>query len=105
MTPEGAVKKIIDRELLRLREAKVPLYWHKPVMNGMGAPTLDYVGSSYGRYFTIEAKKDAKTKPTAIQEKTMAAIRASGGTCFVVYDGETMRDFVLWALEGGEVVR
>lgn len=99
MTPEGKVKEKIDKALKALKEQGHLIYKHKPVQNGMGAPTLDYIGCSYGRYFAIEAKKDAKTHPTAVQEQTMAEIRCAGGQTFVVCDEATLGDFTRWAQE------
>jgi hypothetical protein len=98
MTPEGRVKARIDKALKALRDAGHLIYWHKPVQNGMGAPTLDYIGCSYGRYFAIEAKAPGE-KPTLRQELTMAEIRGAGGQAFVVSEDIHINEFVRWAQE------
>lgn len=81
MTPEGKIKQGIDRVLADAWHC----YWHKPVQNGMGKPTLDYIGCSHGRYFAIEAKAPGG-KPTLRQENTIKEIRAAGGVVFVIDD-------------------
>lgn len=95
MTPEGKVKVLVDRAIVKLREAGDALYTHKPVMNGMGAPTLDYVGCAWGFYFTIETKAPGK-KPTPIQEQTMGKINDARGTTFVIDGPEGVFEFVAW---------
>ena len=78
MTPEGKVKERV-KKLLK----KYGVYYHMPVMNGMGAPTLDFVCCHNGRYLTIETKAPGQ-KPTKRQELTMASVTAAGGYVFVV---------------------
>lgn len=77
-TPEHKVKEKV-KKLLR----KYGVYWHCPVMNGMGSPTLDFVCCLNGRYITIETKAPGG-KPTKRQEITMGEVRAAGGFVFVV---------------------
>lgn len=92
MTPEARVKEIIKRELKR-----VGAYWHMPMMNGMGAPTLDFVGCLRGRYFVIEAKAPG-AKPTARQLITMSQIEAARGATFWIDGSElSINTFRLWA--------
>ena len=93
-TPEGKVKDAIKRTL-----AEYGAYRHMPVQNGMGAPTLDFVGCHDGRYFAIEAKAPGK-RPTARQENTMRAIRAAGGKVFVIDSEDDHYELRRW-LEGG----
>jgi hypothetical protein len=81
MTPEGKVKMQV-KHLLK----KFNMYWHCPVQNGMGSPSLDFICCHHGHYLAIETKAPGK-KLTERQEQTVAQIRASGGTVFVV-DGE-----------------
>jgi hypothetical protein len=95
MTPEGKIKTALDRALVKLRELGHALYWHKPVMNGMGAPTLDYVGCCWSFYFTIETKAPGK-KPTAIQEQTIGKVQTAHGTAFVIDSEELVAQFVAW---------
>lgn len=96
MTPEGEVKKEIDREIKEMKDDGVPLYSHRPVQNGMGAPTLDYIGCCKGNYFAIEAKAPDK-EPTLRQEDTMKKIREAGGETFVINDNISLAHFVKWA--------
>lgn len=78
MTPEGKVKEKIKRLLHRYG-----IYYHMPVMNGMGAPTLDFIACPNGRFMSIEAKVDGKDL-TARQKVTKADMEASGGFVFRV---------------------
>jgi hypothetical protein len=96
MTPEGRVKQAIDRSIVKLRESGVPIYSHKPVQNGMGMPTLDYIGCCGGRYFAIEAKAPGKTL-TPRQETTRHSIMAASGVVFEVRDALGVQLFEEWA--------
>lgn len=79
MTPEGKIKAQIKRML-----GKYPrVYYHMPVQNGMGEPTLDFVGCCNGYFFAVEAKAPGK-KPTARQLLTMDNMRAAGAFVFLV---------------------
>ena len=89
-TPEGKVKDAIKRTL-KARGA----YWHMPIQNGMGAPSLDFVGCHDGRYFAIEAKAPGK-RPTARQENTMRAIQKGGGAVFVIDSVENHDELINW---------
>lgn len=80
-TPEGKIKEHV-KKLLRLHDA----YWHCPVQNGMGAPSLDFVCCHMGRYFAIETKAPGG-KPTSRQQNTMLQIERAGGRTFVI-DGD-----------------
>jgi hypothetical protein len=102
MTPEGRVKAMVKKYLATLSY----LYQHWPVQNGMGAPTLDCIGSHMGRYFAIETKAPGK-KMTPRQETTARSIRASGGQVFVIDGAESMAPFIAWVgkeppAEGGQ---
>ena len=90
-TPENKVKVKV-RALLDAYGA----YRHSPVMNGMGAPTLDFVGCHRGRYFAIETKAPGKV-PTPRQWSTIINIRTAGGKVFII-DGDT-KELELWLLE------
>ena len=81
MTPEGKTKLKV-KEVLKAHGA----YWHCPVQNGMGAPSLDFICCFKGRYFGIETKKPGG-KPTARQLLTIKAIEDAGGKVFVI-DGD-----------------
>lgn len=81
MTPEGKIKAVV-KEILRNHGA----YWHMPVQNGMGAPSLDFICCFEGRYFAVETKAPGK-KPTPRQEITISEIEKAGGKVFVI-DGD-----------------
>ena len=89
-TPEEKVKEKV-KALLR----RFGVYWHMPVQNGMGAPSLDFiccvpcvitqdmVGQRVGLYVAIETK--AKNKSfTPRQEHTASLIQAAGAPSFLV---------------------
>ena len=81
-TPESKVKERV-KKVLKFYGA----YYHMPVQNGFGAPTLDFVCCYEGMYFAVEAKAPGK-KPTPLQERTIQSIRDARGKVFVI-DGET----------------
>ncbi len=89
-TPEGKVKARV-KKLLAAHGA----YWHCPVQNGMGAPSLDFVGCYRGRYFAIEAKAGNKGM-TPRQETTAEEIRAAKGLVFLVNDVEGLDILEEW---------
>lgn len=86
MTPEGKVKHRLDKMLRSLG------VWYFPPQSGPfgrhGVP--DRIVCVRGQFVGIEAKKDHKTKPTALQLKCMLEIEKAGGACFVVYDDDTI---------------
>lgn len=82
MTPEGKIKKRFSEKLSKLNH----IFRFMPVQNGMGLPGLDFFLSVNGRFVAVEAKANAKLKPTPRQELTMAAIRQAGGHVFIIYD-------------------
>ena len=90
MTPEGKVKERV-KKVLREFEA----YWHCPVQNGMGAPSLDFICCHKGRYFGIETKAGNK-RPTPRQETTIGQIRLAGGLAFVINEESGMDELRDW---------
>lgn len=91
MTPEGKVKQKVKA---LLKEAGA--YYHMPVQNGMGAPTLDFIGCHQGNFFAIETKAPGKV-PTARQEQTITEMRRSRGAVFVVDGTEaTVAELRAW---------
>jgi ribosomal protein L18E len=91
-TPEGKVKKAIDRELHRLG-----VWWFNPQMGAFGrAGVPDKIVCVNGYLVGIEAKADPTKKPTALQKQCMKKIEAAGGKCFVVCDDETLREAVAY---------
>ena len=79
MTPEGRVKEGVKKVL-----KKHNAYYHMPVQNGMGKPTLDFVCCHHGWFIGIETKAHKGDKPTKRQEITMGEMKAAGGAVFVV---------------------
>ena len=93
MTPEGKVKAKV-KVLLK----KYNAYWHCPVQNGMGSPSLDFICCIRGKYFAIETKAGNK-KPTPRQETTISEIQKAGGRAFVVNEETGMENLELWLQE------
>jgi hypothetical protein len=94
MTPEGVVKKAVD---ISLKAAGA--YWHKPVMNGMGAPALDYHVCHRGYYAGIETKAKGKL-PTPRQIRTMREIIKAGGSIFLIDEvgGPDHQELIKWLI-------
>lgn len=82
---ENTVKNEIKRVLARYKT-----YWHMPVQNGMGAPSLDFICCHRGYYIGIEAKAPGK-KPTARQLATMGQILGAGGIAVSVSNDEELK--------------
>ena len=91
MTPEGKIKAQVSA----LLKATPHTYYHMPVQNGMGAPSLDYVGCHCGLYFAVETKAPSKV-PTKRQHATIAAMRVAGGRVFVVDGPDTLSELRIW---------
>lgn len=89
-TPEGRVKHVIRKAL----DAEAA-YYHMPVQNGMGRPSLDFIGCHQGRFFAIEAKAGNKG-PTKRQEMTQAQMEAAGGTVFVINEVSGLEALKQW---------
>jgi hypothetical protein len=83
MTPEGRVKAMVKRELVKLAR----IYSFMPVQNGMGAPGLDFFLCVNGFFVAVETKAPGKVL-TPRQEVTVESITQAGGHVFVV-DGPT----------------
>lgn len=79
LTPEGKVKRHVSQILKRAEE----VYYFMPVQTGYGSPTLDYLGSSRGRAFSIETKAPGK-KPTVRQLAIMREMEKAGMKVFVI---------------------
>jgi hypothetical protein len=71
------------------------VYGHWIVQNGMGTPTLDYIGCCCGLYFTIETKAEGQHL-TPRQEHTALSTTEADGTVFAIIGKE---DFELLELE------
>jgi len=92
MTPEGKVKAKV-KALLKAHGA----YQHWPVLNGMGAPTLDCIGCHKGLFFGIETKAGSK-KPTPLQETTMQKMRGAGAVVLLINEVEGMEELAQWLM-------
>lgn len=90
MTPEGKVKAKV-KDVLKKHGA----YYHMPVQNGLGAPSLDFVCCHKGLYFAIETKAGNK-QPTPRQETTINQIRLAGGLAFVINEVTGLSDLEDW---------
>ena len=100
MTPEGKTKAAVKKLLTGYK-----CYQHWPVMNGMGAPTLDCIGCHNGKFFAVECKAPGK-KPTPRQEVTMSDMTLAGADVFVC-DG-TVPDLLMlrtWLEDNKNVLR
>ena len=79
MTPEKKVKTKVVAVLKTFGA-----YYFYPVTGGYGASGVpDIVGCYKGKFFAIECKA-GKGKTTALQEKNIAQIKATGGLAIVV---------------------
>lgn len=91
MTPEAKIKAK-TKELLNRYGA----YYFMPVQTGMGARTLDFLGTHSGRGFAIETKAPGK-RMTEQQRAIADRIEKAGGKVFEIngdYSGleEWLRD-------------
>lgn len=89
-TKEATIKLKITKVL---KEEGV--MYHMPVQNGMGRPTLDYIGCCNGRFFAIEAKALKRT-PTERQWLTSKEMVSSGGIVFVIDKEEEINGLRDW---------
>lgn len=93
MTPEGKVKsKCVD--ILK----KYGAYYFFPAQNGYGRAGIpDIVACYKGHFLAIECKAGFN-KPTALQEREMAAIQKAAGSAMVVRE-DTVDLLQHWFLE------
>jgi len=92
MTPEGKVKKRV-KDLLS--EYGADMYSHWPVINGMGAPSLDMIGCFKGRFIAVETKAGTKAF-TERQKITAERIMSAGGKVILVNDVSGFDDLKEW---------
>jgi hypothetical protein len=94
MTPEGRVKEKV-KEVIKAYKPHVYAHW--PVMNGMGAPTLDCVGCANGEFFAVETKAEGKDL-TPRQRVTQEEMRKAGARVFVIVgvDDIELKAFDAW---------
>jgi Holliday junction resolvase len=57
--------------------------------------TPDVLGCAHGHFFAIEAKRDAKEKPTEAQLYNLKKFRRAGGKTFVSHDPKA-QEVVEW---------
>lgn len=82
MTPEGKLKKQIDK---LLKSYGKHIWYFKPVSSGMGKHGVpDYIICIRGKFLAVEAKADGG-KTTALQELQLRQIGEAGGYPMVVY--------------------
>ena len=58
-------------------------YYHMPVQNGMGKPSLDFICCIRGRFVAIEAKADGG-HTTFRQELTIKEMKEAGAIAIIV---------------------
>jgi hypothetical protein len=97
MTPEGIVKAKV-KVILKIHGA----YYHMPVMNGMGAPTLDFIGCHMGFFFAIETKAPGKL-PTPRQLMTIDTMAKTGAKIFVIDGPKGLEELGNWLRENIDV--
>ena len=95
-TPEGRVKAKVKKILDGLGAYHFPAATHGYGRSGVP----DFVGCYKGKFFAIECKANGN-KPTALQEKNLAEIRANGGTSLVVNE-ENVDEVCRYFEQGGE---
>ena len=79
MTPEAKVKKRVKQILIEMGA-----YYAMPMGTGFGnAGVPDFLICFQSRFFGVECKAKGN-KPTALQLKNLADIRAAGGVAIVV---------------------
>lgn len=91
-TPEGKVKKAV-RSILN----DLGAYYTMPVTGGFGTSGApDFIVCYAGVFFGLECKANGN-KPTALQEKHLAAISTAGGLACVVNESNlaVLRDWII----------
>ncbi len=93
-TPEGKVKKEIDKYLTSLGAN----WWgFKPMMSGYGRKGIpDIIGCYKGHFVAIEVKAE-NGKLTPWQRRELDSIITSSGHCMIAYSVEHVeRNFYYW---------
>lgn len=67
-------------------------YWFMPPANGFGRHGIpDFVGCICGKFFAIETKRPSnRDGVTALQRREQDKINDAKGSCFVVYDDDSL---------------
>jgi len=81
MTPEGKVKRSIDR---LLKSYGKDVWYFKPVSSGMGKHGVpDYIACIKGVFVGVEAKAGSN-QPTKLQKLQLRQIQMAGGFALVI---------------------
>lgn len=99
MTPEGKVKAKVKTVLKR-----AGAYYHMVVQNGLGAPSLDFVGCHVGKFFAIETKAGKKDM-TERQKQTSAEMTGAGATVFLVNEEYGLAELEQWLQENKDAIQ
>ena len=83
MTPEAKVKAAVVKLL-----KKHNIYYFFPATHGFGRSGVPDIICCFNSLFLAIECKAGKNKPTALQEKEMQKIRATGGHAFVINEEE-----------------
>jgi hypothetical protein len=97
-TPEGWVKKAV-KELLECWS----VYYHMPVQNGMGKPSLDFICCVRGQFLSVETKAPGNSL-TPRQALTAAEIGRAGGRVLRVADWGELQVLWNWPASGHAAV-
>lgn len=94
MTPEGRIKKMVNKYLSYLRNPldDTEIYVEMPVPTGYGKSGLDYTICLWGHFVAIETKAP-KEWLTPRQRETALKIYQAGGSVFVISSEEGLEAF------------
>jgi hypothetical protein len=98
VTPEGRIKREVDRLLERMQSVNLAapdVWWFKPVQSGFGKRALDYVGCFKGRFFAIETKAPGE-ELTRFQKLTAFSMCMSGAAVWIISEIETIDRLEDW---------
>lgn len=92
-TPEGKVKDIVKRTLDELG-----VYHFSPFQAGMGRAGIPDIIACYNGKFVAFECKAGDNKPTALQEKEIAAIQRAKGLAFVINENNMydIKELLQW---------
>jgi penicillin-binding protein-related factor A (putative recombinase) len=89
-TLEGKVKDKVKAVLKRHKA-----YYHMVVQNGMGCPSLDFIGCYHGRFFAIETKA-GHDEMTPRQAETARQMTEAGATVFLINAVSGLPELEAW---------
>jgi hypothetical protein len=85
-----------NRVRLRIAQCPCAVYLFMPVQNGMGEPSLDFLGCIGGRFFAVETKA-GRGRFTPRQEHTAKRMREAGAYVFLLNEDPVVwEEFDLW---------